>query len=72
MPTGHGIKRPPPITRFGGVHGSNTAQYIDLTSVTYSGASALSYSFSGTTAGGELIVTSGGTVVAEIDLIGNY
>jgi hypothetical protein len=50
--------------------GGNTSQYIDLTHITFNGNVHRSYS--GTTTGGVLTVTSGATVVAKINMVGNY
>jgi hypothetical protein len=56
------------VTGFGGKNGDNPTQYIDLTNVASSGVVSDSYSAST----GVLTVTSGGSTVAEIDLVGNY
>jgi len=57
------------VSGFGGVHGSNTVQFIDLVSVTFvSGQMSESYSAI-TTSSGVLTVTSGGTTVAKINCI---
>jgi hypothetical protein len=63
------------VSGFGGLNNTNTTQFIDLTSVTYSaGAVSASYlaNASHPTSGGVLTVTSGGVVVADINLAGNY
>jgi hypothetical protein len=63
------------VSGFGGRNHEDTAEYIDLTSVTFtSGAIGSSYTpnASHPTSGGVLQVTSGGTVVADINLVGNY
>ena len=57
------------VSGFGGVHGSNTVQFIDLVSVTFTGVVSESYSPT-TTSSGVLTVTSGGTAVAKINLLG--
>ena len=46
-------------------------QFIDLTGVTFS-SGVVSETYSGNTTSGVLTVTSGGTTVASIDLIGSY
>ncbi len=59
------------MSGFGGVGGSNSVQFIDLVSVTYSaGIVSESYS-SSTSSSGVLTVTSGGTTVAKINLVGS-
>ncbi len=55
---------------FGFGNGGNTSQYIDLTNIAFNGNVHRSYS--GNTTGGVLTVTSGGTVVAKINMVGNY
>jgi len=58
------------VSGFGGVHGSNSVQFIDLVSVTFV-SGQMSETYSATTLGsGLLTVTSGGTIVAQINLLG--
>ena len=59
------------VTGFGGSGHSNHNQFIDLTGVTFS-SGVVSETYSGNTTSGVLTVTSGGTTVASIDLIGSY
>jgi hypothetical protein len=63
------------VSGFGGVNHTDTTQFIDLTSVTYS-AGEVSASFTANashpTSGGVLTVMSGGVTVADITLAGNY
>ena len=59
------------VTGFGGANHANHVQFIDLASVTSDGTIALSYTPSGTNSG-TLTVSSGGTPVAAIKLIGTY
>ena len=59
------------VSGFGGVSHANHTQFIDLTAVTYS-AGAVSETYSGNTTSGVLTVSSGGTTVAEINLVGTY
>jgi hypothetical protein len=56
------------VSGFG--NGGNTAQSIDLTNIAFNGNVHRSYS--GTTTSGVLTVTSGTTVVAKINMVGNY
>jgi autotransporter passenger strand-loop-strand repeat protein/T5SS/PEP-CTERM-associated repeat protein len=58
----------------GGISHADHAQYIDLTSVDFtSGAITLSYtSANASNTSGTLMVTSGGTEVADISLVGAY
>jgi len=63
------------VSGFGGLNNTDTTQFIDLTSVTYSaGVESASYvaNASHPTSGGVLTVTSGGVTVADINLAGNY
>jgi hypothetical protein len=61
------------IFGFGGVSGSNSVQFIDLLAIGSSGAT-VSYTASAShpTSGSVLTVSSGGSAVAEINLVGNY
>jgi hypothetical protein len=59
------------ISGFGGSGHTNSGQYIDLTSVTYSGG-AISGSYSGNSSSGTLTISSGGTAVASIQFVGAY
>jgi autotransporter passenger strand-loop-strand repeat protein len=63
------------VSGFGGLNNTDTTQFIDLTSVTYS-AGVVSASYAAEaghpTSGGVLTVTSGGVTVADITLAGNY
>jgi fibronectin-binding autotransporter adhesin len=56
------------VSGFG--NGGNTSQYIDLTNIAFNGN--VSRSYSGNTTSGVLTVMSGGTVVAKINMVGNY
>ena len=56
------------VSGFG--NGGNTSQYIDLTNIAFNGN--VSRSYSGNTTSGVLTVTSGATVVAKINMVGNY
>ena len=60
------------VSGFGGVSHANHTQFIDLTSVTYTAGETVSYSANGSNTGGVLTVSSGGTAVAEITLVGTY
>ena len=63
------------VSGFGGVNNTDTTQFIDLTSVTYSaGVVSASYvaNASHPTSGGVLTVMSSGVTVADITLAGNY
>lgn len=63
------------VSGFGGSNGTDTTQFIDLTSVTYSGGEvSASYTANGAhpTSGGVLTVVSSGVTVADINLAGNY
>ena len=51
-------------------NGGNTSQSIDLTNIAFNGN--VSRSYSGNTTSGVLTVTSGATVVAKINMVGNY
>ena len=59
------------ISGFGGVNHTNHKQFIDLVSVT-SAAHTISFSYTSATGSGTLTVSSGGTAVASIDLVGAY
>src|SRR5262249_3251018 len=56
---------------FGGLSHSNRTQFIDLTGVTFS-SGVVSETYKGNTTSGVLTVTSSGTTLASIDLIGSY
>ena len=56
---------------FGGSNHTNHAQFIDLVSVT-SAAHTISFSYTSAAGSGTLTVSSGGAVVASIELIGAY
>ena len=61
------------ISGFGGSGHTDTTQYIDLTNVASGGS--ISFNYTSGNAGntsGTLTVSSGGTLVATIDLIGTY
>ena len=63
------------VSGFGGLNNTDTTQFIDLTSVTYSaGVVSASYvaNASHPTSGGVLTVMSSGVTVADINLAGNY
>ena len=63
------------VSGFGGLNNTDTTQFIDLTSVTYSaGEVSASYAANAShpTSGGVLTVTSSGVTVADISLAGNY
>jgi hypothetical protein len=61
------------ISGFGGANHTNHAQFIDLVSVTSApGQIHLSYSSAASHTSGTLFVSSGGAVVAQINMIGNY
>ena len=59
------------VSGFGGSGHSNHSQFIDLTAVTFS-SGVVSETYSGNTTSGVLTVTSGGTTVATIDMVGPY
>ncbi len=59
------------VSGFGGVTHANHAEFIELTSVTFS-AGQVSETYSGTGSGGVLTVSSGGNIVAEINFVGSY
>jgi hypothetical protein len=59
------------VSGFGGVNHANHVQFIDLVSVT-SAAHMISFSYTPALGSGTLTVSSGGAVVASIELIGNY
>src|SRR5262249_8275244 len=59
------------VSGFGGVNHANHKQFIDLISVT-SAAHTISFSYTSNTGSGTLTVSSGGAVVASIDLVGTY
>ena len=52
--------------------GGNTSQYIDLANIAFNGNVSRSYRANVFNTGGVLTVTSGGTVVAKITLVGHY
>jgi hypothetical protein len=57
----------------GGISHADHTQYIDLTSVTSAAGITLSYTpANASNASGTLMVSSGGTVVADITLVGKY
>ena len=58
------------MSGFGGSGHSNHSQFIDLTAVTFS-SGVVSETYSGNTTSGVLTVTSGGTTVANIDMVGS-
>jgi hypothetical protein len=61
------------VSGFGGASHSNHKQFIDLTSVTFvSGQIHLSYTSAASHTSGTLFVSSGGAVVAAINMIGAY
>ena len=59
------------IFGFGGVNHPNHKQFIDLVSVT-SAAHTISFSYTSAAGSGTLTVSSGGAVVASVDLVGAY
>ena len=59
------------VSGFGGVNHANHVQFIDLVSVT-SAAHTISFSYTSSAGSGTLTVSSGGAVVASIELIGTY
>ena len=59
------------IFGFGGVNHTNHKQFIDLVSVT-SAAHAISFSYTSAAGSGTLTVSSGGAVVASINLVGAH
>jgi hypothetical protein len=59
------------VSGFGGVSHANHKQFIDLISVT-SAAHTISFSYTSSGGSGTLTVSSGGAVVASIDMIGAY
>ena len=60
------------ISGFGGVSHANSGQYIDLVNVTSGASVSFSYASGAGNTSGTLTVSSGGTVVATIDLVGTY
>jgi len=61
------------VTGFGGVNHTNHKQFIDLVSVTSAGLITSSYvPANGTNTSGTLFVSSGGTQVAAITMVGHY
>jgi hypothetical protein len=69
---GHATAYADRVSGFGGVSHTNTSQFIDLESVTFSvGKIGSSYTPINPSSG-TLTVTSGGTVVAKIAFAGNY
>ncbi len=59
------------MSGFGGISHANKKQFIDLISVT-SAAHTISFSYTSAAGSGTLTVSSGGAVVASIELIGSY
>ena len=59
------------VVGFGGAGHANHSQFIDLTSATYV-SGVVTESYHGNAKSGVLTVTSSGTVVATIDMTGNY
>jgi hypothetical protein len=59
------------VDGFGGVSHANHAQFIDLVSVT-SAAHTISFGYTSGAGSGTLTVSSGGQVVASIELVGTY
>jgi len=59
------------VSGFGGVNHTNHKQFIDLVAVT-SVANTISFSYAPAAGSGTLTVSSGGHVVASIDMIGSY
>ena len=59
------------VSGFGGVNHTNHVQFIDLVSVT-SAAHTISFSYTPDVGSGTLTVSSGGAVVASIELVGVY
>ncbi len=60
------------ISGFGGGNHSNTSQFIDLVSVTYSAGETATYSANSSNTSGVLTVSSGGKAVTEINFVGAY
>src|SRR5262249_51606261 len=61
------------VSGFGGVNHANHKQFIDLVSVTSAGLITSSYvSANGANTSGTLFVSSGGTQVAAIRMVGTY
>jgi hypothetical protein len=59
------------VSGFGGANHANHVQFIDLVSVT-SAPHTISFSYTSGVGSGTLTVSSGGAVVASIELVGNY
>jgi hypothetical protein len=59
------------VSGFGGAAHGNHVEFIELSSVTFS-AGQVSETYSGTSSGGVLTVSSGGNIVAEISFVGSY
>ena len=59
------------VVGFGGASHANHSQFIDLTAITYV-SGVVTESYHGNTKSGVLTVTSSGTVVATINMTGNY
>jgi trimeric autotransporter adhesin len=59
------------VSGFGGMNHTNHKQFIDLVSVT-SAANTISLSYVPAAGSGTLFVSSGGAVVAQINMIGSY
>ena len=59
------------VSGFGGMNHTNHKQFIDLVSVV-SAPNTISWSYASASGSGTLFVSSGGAVVAQINLIGNY
>jgi hypothetical protein len=58
------------VSGFG--NGGNTSEYIDLANIAFNGNVSRSYRANVFNTSGVLTVTSGGTVVAKINMVGNY
>ena len=58
------------ISGFGGANHTDTTEFIDLANVASNGD--ISLTFSGSLTEGILTVLSGGTAIANLDLVGNY
>ena len=60
------------VSGFGGVSGSNSNQFIDFTAVSSGGGISVSYVPAASLTSGKLEVLSGGTIVADVTLVGRY
>lgn len=60
------------ISGFGGTSHDNSGQFIDLVSVTSAAGVSASFKSAPSHTSGVLTVTSGGTTVAQINLVGHY